>query len=145
VHEVAIPVIQKGFSPTFYAVTVCAIGLFGILAKQLVPWKKVQAEADASLRADLMKMMAELRLEQAAERKQCDEAMALLRDQHSREVAELKGEIKGLRDQLLQLHVSTGTPIRFNAPEAEKARDRVAHMLEERHPPVVGGDMEGSL
>lgn len=134
----AIPVAIHGLTPTFYTTLACFLALLGVIAKQWAPLKKVKAEADASLREDLMKMLADqaaehraevaqLKAEQAAERLRCAEDMAAIRKEAAEDRARLEGEIKGLRDQLLQLHKSTGAAIQlggFDAPTATAAAPR---------------------
>lgn len=142
----AVPVAIKGFDWGAAGWLTAAIALIGVLIRQWVPLRKVQADADASLREDLMKLLndqhalhqqevAMLKTEQAAERLRCSEDMAALRRESYEREARLEGEIKALRDQLLQLHRSTGAAIQlggFNAPEANAAAPRAQRIARQR-------------
>lgn len=141
-----IPVAIHGFDWTAAGAWTAAFTLIGILLRQWVPLRRIQAEADASLREDLMKLMndqhaihtaevAQLKAEQAAERLRCAEDMAALRHESYERQARLEGEIKALRDQLLQLHRSTGAAIQlggFNSPEANASAPRVERIAQQR-------------
>jgi hypothetical protein len=90
-----------GIDPT--SVTFGAAGVWSLLALMIVTvikaWpvlNKVRAESDGALRADLMRMIHDLRKELTTERLKCDSDIAALRLDNGR----LHGQIHELRQQL---------------------------------------------
>lgn len=73
--------------------------------------KKIGMDGDASLRHDLLDEVRALRREVADERRSCDLKLAEQDKRHATELGELRGEINGLRNQLLQMQSMTGNPI----------------------------------
>jgi hypothetical protein len=73
--------------------------------------KKMSIEADGSLRKDLLDRIGSLEAEIRSERKACDERLNEQEIRHVEAMALLKGEVNGLRRQLLQMQELTGQPI----------------------------------
>lgn len=92
----AIPVTVNNLTPTFYALCVAILGLFGILARQWVPLRKLENENNAGLRKEFIDEMHALRTEVTGLR----DDNATLRN----EVKGLRGENDLLRTELREMH-----------------------------------------
>ena len=99
---------------TAAGVWMAAIGLFGLLIRQIGPWKKQAAEAEAHLRADLIRRVEKLERTLDRERKrhnaeraldrhrlnnvtQCFDAMLLLIETSPEKATEVVAKIKQMR------------------------------------------------
>ena len=65
--------------------------------------KKLQLEADGSLRHDLLERVGKLEGELKIERDRCDEQMKELRAIHTAEIAALRAEVATLTQQLIDI------------------------------------------
>ena len=89
-------------------------GIFMLLATVMVAlfkaWpmlSKLNKDADASLRHDLMQMVGDLRIELATERKRCEESETVLRE----EIAKLHGQIHELRNSMVELTLAASRAV----------------------------------
>jgi hypothetical protein len=122
VAQTAVPVTVNNLTPTFYVMCVAVVGLFGILVRQWVPYKKLLVEEDASLRADLLKRISELEAELSEERRRCDEKMS-----------KLQAQFDGLQRMVIQWQVSSGRAFELGgSSEAAKTIPRVEEHLAKR-------------
>jgi hypothetical protein len=137
-----IPVSVHGFTWTAAGVwTIIFGGIFASIGRyisQRAPMAKVESDSDASLRKDLMGMIAAqqerhqqeiaairaealvVRADAAEEKRSC-----------ATHIERLEMEIRNLRDQLLQIHKSTGAAIEFGqaaAPIGAASAPRVARI-----------------
>jgi len=143
VAAAAIPVRAVGWSPTSVGMWVLVALVLPVVTLLIKSWpalRRLAIDADNSLRADLMTLMA-------AERKaHVEEVASLKKDMisqyeqcaqeqlHARNVEQsLREEIAGLHRALIQLSISTGTAIELS-PLARGAADRVDAIHEEQKP-----------
>lgn len=84
--------------------------------------RRIQLESDSSLRRDLLEEVRKLRADVISERRSCDERIEAQDKRHSAELAELRGEVNGLRRQLLQMQQMTGQPIILDSPRKPRKR-----------------------
>jgi uncharacterized protein HemX len=129
----AIPVVVNNLTPTFYSVCVLIVITLTVAIKQWAPLDKQKKDSDASLRADLMKMltdertghaaeMAAIRQEMQDERRRCDEDLHALRQQ-----------VEGLQRMIIQFSTSSGRAIELGkVPEAAKSVARVEDFIAKR-------------
>lgn len=129
----AIPVVVNNLTPTFWSVCVLIVIVLGYGIKVWPSLDKQKREGDASLRADLMKMltderaghateMAVLRQEMQDERRRCDE-----------ELHAVRAQVEGLQRMILQFSTSSGRAIELGkVPEAAKSIARVEEHLAKR-------------
>lgn len=129
----AIPVVVNNLTPTFWSVCVLIVIVLAAAIKQWGPLDRQKREGDASLRADLMKMLTEersshaaemtvLRREMQEERRRCDEELHALRQQ-----------VEGLQRMIIQFSTSSGRAIELsNVPEATRSIPRVEEHLAKR-------------
>lgn len=129
----AIPVVVNNLTPTFWSVCVLIVIVLGAAIKVWPSLDRQKREGDASLRADLMKMltdersghaieMAALRQEMQDERRRCDEDLHALRQQ-----------VEGLQRMIIQFSTTSGRAIELtNVPEAAKSIPRVEEHLAKR-------------
>lgn len=128
----AIPVTVSNLTPTFYALCVAIVGLFGILARQWVPLRKIQVEENAGLRKEFIEEMAALRLEVSGLRldneglRKGQDALRGENELLRKEVRELHGVIDGLRRENQAAQISGQRAIREHLeslPQSGAAND----------------------
>jgi uncharacterized protein YlxW (UPF0749 family) len=111
----AIPVVVHNLTPTFWSVCVLIVIVLSQRIKSLPTLDRQKRDGDASLRADLMKMLTD-------ERRRCDEELHALRQQ-----------VEGLQRMIIQFSTSSGRAIELGkVPEAAKSIPRVEEHLARR-------------
>lgn len=126
--------LRAGSYPAWGTFIIACLGFAGIIARQFVPWLKQRDDSDASLRGDLMKLLhdnqvassvriTELERALVDERVRCAGDMTAMQHRHDEQIANLHGEIKGLRDNLIQQGRSASSMITLgaNAPISLKS------------------------
>jgi hypothetical protein len=117
-----IPVVVNNLTPTFWSVCVLIVIVLASAMKQWPSLDRLKREGDASLRADLLKRIADLEAELSEERRRCDEKMA-----------KLQGQFDGLQRMVIQWQVSSGRAMEFGgSTEAVKSIPRVEEHLARR-------------
>lgn len=129
----AAPVAVTNLTPTFYAMCVAIVGLFGILVRQWVPYKKLQVEEDASLRTDLLKRISDLEAAQIDIQRRHEEEMRDERRRCDEEMSKVRAQLDGLQRMIVQWQITSGRAIELgHSPEAAKSIDRVEEHLHKR-------------
>lgn len=129
----AIPVVVNNLTPTFWSVCVLIVVVLAAAIKVWPSLDRQKREGDASLRADLMQMLAEekrghaeemaaLRKEMSDERHECDRRLRA----GDEKMRELHNQVEVLQRMILQFSSSSGQAIDLGkVPEAVKSITRV--------------------
>ena len=120
----AVPVTVNNLTPTFWSVIGLCVIAVGALIKVWPMLDKQKRAGDASLREDLMGLLAtrdkritELESDIINERRRCDE-----------EMSKLRAQVDALQRMIVQLQISTGNALHFSSstPSADASIERVA-------------------
>lgn len=96
--------ILKTMTPGSWGIWTLVLLAFGAMVKVWPSIKKLQNEADGSLRHDLLLMIADLRRELAVEKQRCSDSEEKL----NREIGQLHGQIHELRNSMVELTLAAG-------------------------------------
>lgn len=122
---------------TMTGVWIAAIGIVGLLIRQIIPWRKQSSEAEANLRDDLIKRIEKLeqmldreRLRHNAERAldrhrlnnitQCFDAMLMLIETTPEKASEIVTKIKEMRAVQMKAEAQEKAIIRAAEIEADE-------------------------
>lgn len=129
----AIPVVVNNLTPTFWSVCVLIVIALSVAIKQWAPLDKQKREGDASLRADLMKMLTEERSSHASEMAALRQEMHDERRRCDEELHAVRAQMEGLQRMIIQFSSSAGRAIELTkTPEAARSIPRVEEHLAKR-------------
>lgn len=131
----AAPVAVTNLTPTFYAMCVAIVGLFGILVRQWVPYKKLLVDEDASLRSDLLKRISDLESTQVDMQRRHEDEMREERRRCDEEMSKVRAQLDGLQRMIVQWQITSGRALELghgHSPEAAKSIERVEEHLHKR-------------